>query len=180
MTQAEASKRAARSTLPAANAPTAGKSGAPAGPKKGAGRARRPSTGRSRAKIGPREAWGEAIRADLTKEGDPPAITMLIRQAARCATRLEALDRVLHGDAAGWLRLEAAAIVPREGKVPARLTVELKIDDAVREERQQAKLLAALFADIHRQRAAMPPAPPTNGGGGRGRSLMSLEDLDED
>jgi hypothetical protein len=105
---------------------------------------------------------------------------LLIRQAARCADRLEALDRVLRGDASTWLRLEAAAMVDREGKVPARVTVELKVDDAVREERQQAKLFATLLADIHRQRASLPPAPPSNGGSTGKRSLMSFEDLDED
>lgn len=143
-------------------------------------RPRRASSGRKRAKIGAAAAAGERLRADIAKIGDPPAITLLIRQAARCADRLEALDRVLRGDAAGWLRLEAAALVARDGKVPARVTVELKVDEAVREERQQAKLFATLLADIHRQRASLPPAPPANGNGTGKRSLMSLEDLDED
>jgi hypothetical protein len=115
------------------------------------------------------------LRADIAREGDPPGIEVLIRQAARCADRLEALDRVLRGDAARWLRLEAAALVPREGRVPARITVELRIDDAVREERQQAKLFAGLLADIHRQRAALPVSPSC---GDDVRSI--LDDLDDD
>lgn len=174
MTTAAASKHSTAAPAAARKATNAAKTGPEQGVKRAPGRAGGPAKGRRRAKIGPREGAGERLRADIAKEGDPPAIALLIKQAARCADRLEALDRVLRGDAAGWLRLESAAMVPRDGKVPARLTVELKIDDAVREERQQAKLFAALLSDIHRQRASLPAAPQNS----NGRSI--LEDLDED
>lgn len=177
MTSAQISKRMAELASAPANTSSGAKNGASTGAKTAPRRARAASSGRKRAKIGPAAGWGERIRADLTKKGDPPAIAMLITQAARCADRLEALDRVLRGDAANWLRLEAAALVDRDGKVPARVTVELKIDDALREERQQSKLLSTLFSDIHRQRASLPPAPPNGTNGGR-RSI--LEGLDDD
>lgn len=161
------------------NGSTVPENGASPGAKRGRGRPRGASAGRKAVKVGPPAGWGEKIRADLAKEGDPTEVAVLIRQAARCADRLESLDRVLRGDASTWLRLEAAALVDREGRVPARVTVELKVDDVVREERQQSKLLSALLADVHRQRASMPPASMSGGVGGR-RSLMSLQDLDED
>lgn len=177
---AATSKRSAPAPAAPANPPEAAENGPSPGAKRGRGRPKGATTRRKTAKIGPPAGWGEKIRADLAKPGDSPAITMLVRQAARCADRLEALDRVLRGDASSWLRLEAAALVDREGKVPARVTVELKVDAAVVEERQQSKLFASLIADIHRQRASMPPGPPTNGAGTGKRSLMSLSDLDED
>ncbi len=55
--------------------------------------------------------------------------------------------------------------------------VSLRIDAAVSEERQQAKLFASLLADIARQRALLPPAPPDNGGGDDGERRGDL-DLD--
>ena len=177
---AATSKRSAKATTAPANEPTAQNNGASAGAKTVPDGPKRAPARRRRARIGPRQGAGDRLTADIAKPGDTAALKLLITQAARCADRLEALDRVLRGDASTWLRLEAAALVDRGGKVPARVTVELKVDDAVREERQQAKLFATLLADIHRQRAALPPAPPSNGGTGGKRSLMNFEDLDED
>lgn len=54
--------------------------------------------------------------------------------------------------------------------------VSLRIDAAVSEERQQAKLFASLLADIARQRALLPPAPSGTGNGETERDDLDLDD----
>ena len=48
-----------------------------------------------------------------------------------------------------------------------RVEMLLRVDSAVGEERQQAKLFASLLSDIARQRALLPPGPVEGGSGGR-------------
>ncbi|KPG49498.1 hypothetical protein AN916_20875, partial [Mycobacteroides immunogenum] len=70
------------------------------------------------------------------------------------------------GVESSWVRLDLRGIVAAaddNGKNPATVIVEAKIDSTIAEERQQTTLLRHLLAEIHKQRAgSMGP----NGGGG--------------
>lgn len=109
---------------------------------------------------------------------------MLIEQAARCADRLEVLDRLHRGDADVWLRPELGRLIAAETPAGERkafyVDVSLRIDATITEERQQAKLLASLLADIYRQRANLPPAPPPNAGGGQQTNDLDVDSDDYD
>ena len=80
------------------------------------------------------------------------------------ADRLETLDRLLRGDAGAIGSLDLGRILaeatPPGDRKAFYVEVAFKVDSAVGEERQQAKLFASLLSDIARQRAALPPAPP--------------------
>lgn len=124
----------------------ASKGAAPA--KKAAPRA---ATGRRRAVESP----GAAIKRQLSTDRDSVGVTVLIRQAARVADRLENIDRVLSGDAAVWMKVG----LPRSDEKRGRVMVEVRVDDLVREERSQTTVLRSLLAEIHRQRSGLPGDP---------------------
>ncbi len=98
---------------------------------------------------------------------DPGGIKLLVEQACRVADRLETLDRTLRGDAGAMMSLDLGRILaeatPPGDRKAFYVELSLKVDAAVSEERQQAKLFGSLLSDIARQRAALPPAPPDNG-----------------
>lgn len=154
MTTARADAAEPRKRVPAAKkaAKTPVKKGAtPA--KKAAPRA---STGTKRAAPGARTPLSVQIRDQLGRDGEPVGTAILVRQAARVADRIERIDAVLSGDADAWVRVG----IPRSDDKRGRIVVEVRVDDLVKEERQQTALLRNLLAEIHRQRSGQPADPP--------------------
>jgi hypothetical protein len=127
-----------------------------------------------------RPTAGGRLREQLDPKRGPVGIEALIDAAARCADRLEVLDRLHHGDGDAWLRPELVRLIAEA--TPARerkafyVDVALRIDNTIAEERQQTKLLASLLSDIYRQRANLPPAPPPSANGQEGDDLDDLDD----
>ncbi len=105
----------------------------------------------------------------MWRETDPGGIKVLVDQACRVADRLETLDRTLRGDAGAMMSLDLGRLLAEETPPGDRkafyVELVLKVDGAVSEERQQAKLFASLLSDIARQRALLPPTPPGAGSG---------------
>ncbi|SHP09614.1 Uncharacterised protein [Mycobacteroides abscessus subsp. abscessus] len=127
---------------------------------------KRTSTGTGQATAGTEPGAGERLRAELEHKEDGPGLTALIRQAARVADRLETLAGINSGVESSWVRLDLRGIVAAagdNGKNPATVIVEAKIDSTIAEERQQTTLLRHLLAEIHKQRAG---SMGSNGGGG--------------
>ncbi|QEA10769.1 terminase small subunit [Mycobacterium phage Weirdo19] len=126
-----------------------------------------------------RKRWspeaGARLRADLWRDTDPGGIKLLVEQACRVADRLETLDRTLRGDAGAMMSLDLGRILAQETPAGDRkafyVELALKVDAAVSEERQQAKLFASLLSDIARQRALLPPSPPGANGSGEDDDL---------
>ncbi|WP_280224946.1 hypothetical protein [Nocardia farcinica] len=95
---------------------------------------------------------GRELFESLHDPGDPPALTALVVEAARIVDRLDRLDALLSGDRDLWARL-----------VPARRdddVLEVRIDSAMQEARQQASVLRQLLAEINRRKE---PAPDGDG-----------------
>lgn len=111
--------------------------------------AKRPANGARRGRAGAVPSAGDLIRAEMSIDGDPIGITMLIRQAARLADRLEAIDKLLSGQADAWALLS----LPRSDDKRGRVIVEVQVDDALKEERAIATLFRHVVADIYRQRS---------------------------
>lgn len=156
------------------------KAGSPAGSKRApAGRSGADKVTKRR-----RTGWKPTAGARLIEQLDikrgPPGIEHLITQAGRVADRLEALDRLHSGDAEAWLRLEVTRVLAPELPAGVRKAfyadIALRIEPTIAEEARQAKLLASLLGDIQRQRANMPPSPPSSQNGQRPR----VSDLDVD
>jgi hypothetical protein len=93
-----------------------------------------------------RKTAGKRLIDDLTQQGDPFAITVLIVEAGRIADRLEKLDALLAGEQTTWLRLRG----DRDGDL------YVSVDGPLAEARQQATVLRHLIAAVHRQRAGIP------------------------
>lgn len=93
---------------------------------------------------------GQRLTDDLSEEGDPYAITVMIIEAARIADRLENLDKLVSGEEGTWARL----CVGRDE------VLEVRIDSALSEARQQATVLRHLIGEIRRQRAQIPSEAP--------------------
>jgi hypothetical protein len=86
------------------------------------------------------DSAGRRLWEELGGEGETAGRRVLILQACRIADRLDALDRLLAGDARDWLE-----IVETKGN-PERQ--ELVIDKALAEERGQATTLKQLIAEL--------------------------------
>ncbi|OCB44735.1 hypothetical protein A5721_18875 [Mycobacterium vulneris] len=140
--------------------PAAAKKAAKAPAKKGAAPAKkatkRAAPARKRAPAGAKTSLAAQIRDQLGRAGDPVGTTILVRQAARVADRIERIDELLTGDAKAWARVG----IPRLDTDGGRVVVEVRVDDLVKEERQQTTLLRNLLAEIHRQRSGQPADPP--------------------
>ena len=117
----------------------------------------------------------------MWEETDPGGIKLLVEQACRVADRLETLDRTLRGDAGAMMSLDLGRILAEETPPGDRkafyIELSLKVDAAVAEERQQAKLFASLLSDIGRQRAQLPPGQSN---GSNNEPDDDLENLDDD
>ena len=158
MTGERTAKRTKTASSSAKTGSEQGKNGASTG-------RRRAPAGTKRARSGWKPTAGGRLREQLDANRGPKGIEVLIEQAARCADRLEALDRLHHGDVDALMRLELGRVVAEA--TPARerkafyVDVALKLEPTIAEERQQAKLLSSLLGDIFRQRASLPPEPPS-------------------
>jgi hypothetical protein len=86
---------------------------------------------------------GERLVADLSRDGDPYSITVMVTECGRIAARLEKLAALLAGEKSAW----ATVSIGRDG------VAELKIDKGLQEARAQATTLRGLLYEIHRQRA---------------------------
>lgn len=118
--------------------------------------AKRAATGRKRVATGTQPSLSAQIRDKLARDGDAVGLTVMIRQAARVADRIERIDAVLSGDADAWIRVG----IPRSDDKRGRIVVEVHVADLVKEERQQTALLRTLLSEIHRQRSGLPNDPP--------------------
>ncbi len=92
---------------------------------------------------------GERLVADLSREGDPYRIEVMVVEASRIADRLERLDAVLSGDKSAWLSL----------RLGRDKQLEIRVDSALQEARSQATCLRGLLYEIHRQRAGIAIGP---------------------
>jgi hypothetical protein len=88
---------------------------------------------------------GSRLIADLSKDDDPYALTFLIEQAGEIADNLERLSGLLNGERSSWCSLKLGTE-----------TIEVVVNDPLREQRQQATVLRHLLAEVHRQRARIP------------------------
>lgn len=89
---------------------------------------------------------------------------ILLEEACRTADRLEKLDEKLRGDADSWahLRTRAESMVHTEDGVEA--TIDLVIDGALTEARQQQNILKQLVAALRLEDAATGKKPQARGG----------------
>jgi hypothetical protein len=99
---------------------------------------------------------GRALWSGMSPSGWPADQLALLLQAARLADRLTQLDALNRGEATSWAR-----IVDRDFG-----GLELVVDKALAEERQQALALKQVLGEIRAARGASPstPVPQPNGG----------------
>ena len=93
-----------------------------------------------------------------------PSQRILLEEACRTADRLEKLDEKLRGDADSWahLRTRAESMVYTEDGVEA--TIDLVVDGALTEARQQQNIFKQLIAAIRLEDAATGKKPQARGG----------------
>lgn len=96
-------------------------------------------------------AAGSKLYEALSDDSDPLWLDVIVVEAARIADRLSQLHELLGGDEAVWLRLATG----RDG------VLEIRVDGALQESRQQATVLRQLLAEIRRHKAggAVPEDP---------------------
>ncbi|MBF6289307.1 hypothetical protein [Nocardia cyriacigeorgica] len=86
---------------------------------------------------------GRELFDSLHDSADPASLTALVVEAARIVDRLDRLDALLSGDIECWARL-----------VEARdEVVEVRVDSALQEARQQANVLRQLLVEINRRKS---------------------------
>ena len=107
-----------------------------------------------------RRLWREITEAH---ELDPMQV-VLLEEACRCADRLDKLEEKLSGREDAWahLRTRAQSMVNDDGEV----TIDLVIDSALSEARQQQNVFKQLLASLRLPDAA--GARPQQRGGARG------------
>lgn len=74
----------------------------------------------------------------------------MIKEAARIADRLDQLDDLLSGKRSVWMHV----------RVNRDQVLEVRVNDPLREARQQTQALVRLLGQIHRQRANIPGPGP--------------------
>lgn len=92
---------------------------------------------------------GRRLTDDLSRDDDPYRITVMIIEAGRVADRLERLAGLLSGERSSWLHV----------RVNRDQIMEVQVDKALQEARQQAGVLRQLLAEIHKQRSGIPMGP---------------------
>ncbi|WP_213573288.1 hypothetical protein [Rhodococcus sp. USK13] len=98
---------------------------------------------------------GRRLYAELHDDEDPYSLTAMIVEAARIKDRLDQFDRVLCGDIDCWVSL-----VDARG---ADGILEIRVDGALQESRQQANTLRQMLAEIRRQKGAEPAGDGDDG-----------------
>lgn len=91
---------------------------------------------------------GAELVSELSQDGDSITVRLLIREAARIVDRLAKLDLILSGDVPTWMRVVTA----RDS------VIEVRVDHALAEARQQTTALRHLLVEIDRQRGGAPGA----------------------
>ena len=89
---------------------------------------------------------GQRLLAELSAPGDDYSLQLLVQRAAHTADWLEKLDGLLAGDKAAW-----ATVRMGRGE-----TLELRVDNALAEARQQTTVLRHLLGAIHQRRSGVP------------------------
>lgn len=92
----------------------------------------------------------ERLVSELTQPNDPYSITIMVTEAGRVADRLEKLDALLTGKRSAWMHV----------RVSRDQVLEVRVDNALGEARQQTAVLVRLLHQIHRQRANIPGPDP--------------------
>ncbi|PPJ31900.1 hypothetical protein C5E45_32945 [Nocardia nova] len=85
---------------------------------------------------------GQDLFDSLHDESDPASLTVLEVEAARIVDRLDHLAALLDGDIDCWARLADA----RDD------VIEVRVDNALVEARQQASTLVRILAEINRRK----------------------------
>ncbi|NKS94628.1 hypothetical protein GS876_10390 [Rhodococcus hoagii] len=98
---------------------------------------------------------GRRLYDSLHDDADPYSLTAMIVEAARIKDRLDQFDRVLSGDADAWLTLLDA-----RGDDDI---LEIRVDNALQESRQQANTLRQLLGAIRLQKDAAPAGDDDDG-----------------
>lgn len=93
-----------------------------------------------------KQTAGQRLLAELSAPGDDYSLQLLVSRAAHTADWLERLDGLLAGDKAAW-----ATVRMGRGE-----TLELRVDNALAEARQQTTVLRHLLGAIHQRRAGVP------------------------
>jgi acyl-CoA synthetase (AMP-forming)/AMP-acid ligase II len=91
------------------------------------------------------ESAGKRLIRELSQPGDSYSIKTLIERAGQTADWLTRLDGVLNGDRREWMSLKIGTE-----------TVEVVVNNALREARQLQTELRHLLGEIFRQRANIP------------------------
>lgn len=99
----------------------------------------------------------ERLLQELGHAEDPVSVKLLVRQAARVGARLDAIDQLLSGTADAWA---IVAPVFAGEKRATRLVIEVRADNLLVEERNQATLYRHLLGQIQQHRAGLPAPPP--------------------
>lgn len=102
------------------------------------------------AKSAPAKVPSERLISELTRPNDPYEITLMITEAGRIADRLQLIDELLSGKRSAWMHV-------RTGRDQV---LEVRVNDPLREARQQTAALVRLLGQIHRQRANIPGPDP--------------------
>lgn len=98
---------------------------------------------------------GRRLYDSLHTDDEPYALTALIVEAARIKDRLDQFDRVLVGDSDCWLSLVE---VRGEDDI-----LEIRVDSALQESRQQANALRQLVSSIQSQKGTAPAGDGDDG-----------------
>lgn len=91
---------------------------------------------------------GRRLYDSLCTDTDPYSLTVIVVEAARIKDRLDLLHSALTGEEGLWLRIDKG----RDGML------ELRVDSALQEARQQETVLRALLAEIRRHKDVDAPA----------------------
>ncbi|AXH49643.1 terminase small subunit [Gordonia phage Frokostdame] len=106
------------------------------------------------------EMTGSEVVSELSRAGDPVSVRIMIREVGRIVDRLAKLDLILTGDVPTWTKV----VTGRDS------VIEVRVDHALQEARQQQTSLMRLLAAIARHRGD----DPGEGAGGDDDGLADL------
>lgn len=93
-----------------------------------------------------KQTAGQRLLAELSAPGDDYSLQLLVSRAAHTADWLERLDALLSGEKTAWLQVRLS----RDD------VVEVRVDNALAEARQQTTVLRHLLGAIHQRRSGVP------------------------